>query len=340
VLPWLTFAASAAAVIAGGWLLARTGDRIAGQTGLSGLWIGSLLVASVTSLPEVVTGVAAAAVDEADLATGDIFGSSMANMLILAVIDISHRRVRVLRSVAQAHALGASLAIVLTAFAAAMTIDTLGVEIAHVGLETIVLAAVYMLGTRIIFLEAGRAALGPVGEAAEEPASSSRATRKGRLRWPRVPEAGSLALASVIVLSAGPALAISAREISEQTGLEATFVGVLFLAVTTSLPELASATSAVRMGAYDLAVGGLFGSNAFNMCALLFIDIAYTKGPLFEAVSPAQAVAALVAIVLMATAVMGLVQRAERRLWLLEPDAAAIVVGYVGGLFLVYNATT
>ena len=295
-----------------------------------------MLVASVTSLPEIVTDVAAAAVDEADLAAGDLFGSSMANMLILALIDLSHRRVRVLRSVAQAHTLGASLAIVLTAFAATMTIDNLGVAIGHVGLESIVLAGLYVLGTRVIFLEAGRTALGPPPADAPE---EERSNGVVALQWPERRQIGLFVLAAAPVVAAGPLLAVSARDISEQTGLDATFVGVLLLAVTTSLPELATSVSAVRIGAYDLAVGGLFGSNAFNMFAFLFVDIAYTPGPVFDAVSPSQGVAALFAIGLMATAMMGLVQRSERRLWLLEPDAAAIVVTYLAGLFLVYQAT-
>jgi cation:H+ antiporter len=336
VLAWIAFTGCALVVVLAGWQLARAGDRIAGQTGLSGLWIGAVLVASVTSLPEVVTSAAAAAVDEADLAAGDIFGSSMANMLILAVIDLSHRRVRVLRSVTQAHTLGASLAIVLTAFAATMTIDNLGVEIGHVGLESLILAGLYILGTRVIFHEAGRAALGPPpGDEAEagEPAG-------GRVfRWPERRQIGMFALAAALVLAAGPLLAISAREISEQTGLETGFVGVVFLAATTSLPELATSAAAVRIGAYDLAVGGLFGSNAFNVFALLFVDLAYTDGPVFEAVSPAQSMAALFAIILTATAMMGLVQQRERRLWLIEPDAMAIVFAYFAGIALVYNAS-
>lgn len=337
MLAWITFGGCACVVVLGGWLLARASDRIAAQTGLSGLWIGAVMVASVTSLPEIVTDVAAAAVDEADLAAGDLFGSSMANMLILALIDLSHRRVRVLRRVAQAHTLGASLAIILTAFAATMTIDNLGVAIGHVGLESIILAALYILGTRVIFLEAGREALGPV------PAHSSEeegANRTASSRWPEPGQIGLFAFAAALVIAAGPLLAISSRDISEQTGLEATFVGVLLLAVTTSLPELASSVAAVRLGAYDMAVGGLFGSNAFNMSAFFFVDMAYTRGPVFEHVSSAQGVAALFAVILTATAMMGLQQRTERRLWLLEPDAAAIVVAYFVGLFLVYQATT
>jgi cation:H+ antiporter len=295
------------------------------------------LVASVTSLPEIVTDVSAAIVDEADLAAGDLFGSSMANMLILALIDLSHRRVRVLRRVTQAHALGASLAIVLTSFAAAMTIDGLGLAIGHVGLESIILAGLYMLGTRVIFLEAGREALGP--PPADAPIQEPRA-RPMAFQWPDARHVGVFVLAAALVVAAGPLLAISARDIAEQSGLETSFVGVLMLAVVTSLPELATSVTAVRLGAYDLAVGGLFGSNAFNMCAFLFVDIAYTKGPIFDDLSPSQGVAAMFAIGLMATTMIGLAQRAERRLWLLEPDATAIVVVYLIGLLMVYRATS
>ncbi len=340
-LPWAVFALSAAAVGMAGWQLARQGDRISDQTGIGGLWVGAMLIAAATSLPEIITDVSAAAIDEPNLAAGDLFGSSMANMLILAVIDLMHRRQRVLRTVSQGHGLVAMLAVALTVMAAAFIVSDSPLSIGHVGLETLVLAAVYLLGTRIVFRHEYIEALARIaGRAGENRGETQTADDVQGLRLPQRETALRFLAAAAVIIAAGPLLALSAEGISDQTGIEASFVGVVFLATTTSLPELISSISAVRMGAHDLAVGNLFGSNCFNMAAFVFVDFAYTPGPIFDAVDRAEIVAALVAVFLMATAMMGIIYRAERRFWILEPDAAAVMIAYGLGLLMVYDATT
>jgi cation:H+ antiporter len=72
-------------------------------------------------------------------------------------------------------------------------------------------------------------------------------------------------------------------------GTTATFIGTSLVAITTSLPELVVSISAVRLGAFDLAVGNLFGSNAFNMAAFFFADLTYQQGGLLSTVSSTHA---------------------------------------------------
>ena len=64
---------------------------IAESTGLGRIFVGALFNAIAMSLPELGTDVAAAASDAPDLAIGDLFGSSMANMAILAIVDLRYR---------------------------------------------------------------------------------------------------------------------------------------------------------------------------------------------------------------------------------------------------------
>jgi cation:H+ antiporter len=101
-----------------------------------------------------------------------------------------------------------------------------------------------------------------------------------------------------------------------------------------------TAIAAVRLGSYDLAVGNLFGSNAINMFVFLFVDIAYRPGPLFANAADAQVLAAMMGVLLTATGMMGIIYRTERRYFLLEPDAVALALAYVGGMWLVYQAGT
>lgn len=333
--PWLIFFVSAAAVVIAGSGLARFGDRISEESGIGGIWVGAFAVAAVTSLPEVVTDTTAAWIEEPDLAVGDLFGSCMANMMVLAILDLAHRQHRVWQRVSVGNAVVAALAMALVSLAAAFIATDLGWSIGWVGVDTLAVAGLYILGSRVVFRHEYLAARARIAEKAAE-AEGIEVAETGLTPPSRVALLGFATTAAVIIV-AGPFVALSADEIADQTGIGASFVGVTFLAITTSLPELTAGITAVRLGAYDLAVGNLFGSNTFNMFALVFVDVAYRPGPVLSDVSQAQVVAGLAAMLLMATGVMGVLFRAERRYLLIEPDAAAMIAAYVIGMLMVYH---
>ncbi|WP_290792400.1 hypothetical protein [Flavihumibacter sp. UBA7668] len=80
---------------------------------------------------------------------------------------------------------------------------------------------------------------------------------------------------ALIIIVAALALPFFAEHIAESAGLIKSFVGTLFLAASTSLPEIAVSIAAVRMGALDMAIGGLLGSNIFNILILSIDDLFY-----------------------------------------------------------------
>lgn len=145
------------------------------------------------------------------------------------------------------------------------------------------------------------------------------------------------AVAALGILVAAPVLAEAAKELAEATGISATFIGTSLVAVTTTLPELVTTFAAVRLGAYDLAVGNLFGNNDFNMAVLLLADLAYQKGPLLAVVETTHAVTAFVSILLMSVGVMGIIYRAERRYMLIEPDSLLMIVSYGLSMWLLFR---
>ena len=87
-----------------------------------------------------------------------------------------------------------------------------------------------------------------------------------------------------------------------------------------------------------MAIADLLGSNATNMALLLPIDAAYS-GHLLSDANPAVAMSAMAAIVLMAVGIGAIVLKAERRRMPFDPAAAMLLVVYVLGLALVYDAT-
>lgn len=331
-LVWLRFVVSAVLLILAGTKLAQFGDEIAQKTRLTGFWIGAVLLALATSLPELVADVSAGAIGAVNLAVGDILGSGMANMLILAIIDLiyirRYRKPAVLRKVALSHAFTATLAILLTALVTVFIYLKLNVQILRIGFDTVILAVIYFSGVWFLFREQQRAVIAipaPSGPPEKKPA-----------RQPLAPTLIGFALGGVVVLIAAPFMVQSAERIASWTGLGQTFFGTLFMAAVTSFPELVVSVSAIRIGAFDLAVGNLFGSNAANVAILFATDAAFRGGPLLSHVSAAHAVTGLFLILMMAVGLAGILFRAGRRYPLLIPDSILIIVFYVLGMAAVY----
>jgi cation:H+ antiporter len=323
----VVFVVSAGVLVRAGSSLAGHADQIADRTKMSRLFVGTLLLAFATSLPELITEVTAARAGAPDLAVGDLLGSSMANMAILAVIDLMYRG-KVWPAVELGHARVAAVAIALTAMVALSIFTKTTFEIGWVGVTPILIAFLYVVSIawfrRMPLL--ARPGLETPKITIQRPVgwSEKAATRSLAGLWARF---GASAL---VIVATAPVVTMSVKVIADATGIAQTFLGAALLAVTTSLPELIASVASVRIGAYDMAVGNLFGSNVANMSILLFSDIAYTQGPILAAVSQTQIISALGAIVLMAIAVAAIVGESETRIRKLEPDAIVLLIAYAG----------
>ena len=322
----LVFLVSAAVLVWAGSSLAGYADQIAERMRMSRLFVGTLMLAFATSLPEVVTDITAARAGAPDLAVGDLFGSSMANMAILGIIDLLYRG-KVWPSVELGHARVAAVAIGLTSIALLNLLTRSEVGIGWVGFAPILIMLLYILSIawfrRMPLL--ARPGLDAPQIPLRKPTGWSEKASKISLRglWAR------FGMSALLILVTAPIVTLSVKAIADSTGIAQTFLGAALLAVTTSLPELVASIASVRIGAYDMAVGNLFGSNVANMSVLLFADIAFTDGPILAAVSQSQVVAAIGAILLMAVAVAAIVGESERtRLRKLEPDAIVLLVIY------------
>jgi cation:H+ antiporter len=331
----LLFLAAAAVLIRAGIALARAGDEIATRTRLGGLLVGMLLMAAATSLPEAVTVISAAATGAPDLAVGGVFGSSMGNMAVLAVIDLVHRRHRVWTLVELGQARVASVAIALTGLATVGAATPEGFTFGWVGFDTVLVAVGYIAALGWIRRSPQSAltrATRPTGPFPQPTEIGVVAHPSGEVRQ----AVARFAVGSLAVLASGPLVTISTERIAKELGLAETFAGVTLLAVATSLPELVTSLGAVRIGSYDLAVGNLFGSNAVNLIMLLGADLVYTRGPILSGTHPAQVVAGVASMGLMAVALAAIVHGEETRISRIEPDALLLLLAYAGGLAAVW----
>ena len=327
---WLIFLVTALAIVLASTMLVRNADVIADRTGLGHVWIGAFLLAAVTSLPELVTGSAAVLRGTPELGTGSLFGSNMANMAILGLLGLVYARHRVMQHEVPGMALTAIMAIVMTGLACLFIVARLEIGVGWLSIGSLALVAVLL--TNAFLMQGHRETTAhpdatPLTVArAEEPSLGIASV------W--------FAAAALVVLAAGPFLVISAEEIAEITGVSDTFFGVVALAVATSLPELATTAAAVRMGAMGLAVGNLFGSNVANMAILAWLDVIHVEGPLLESIDMSNAVAGMVAILMMTVGLMEMILRTERRRLPFDPAAVVILIGYALGLLLVWSMSS
>ena len=326
---WLQFVGCTAAILYCGSNLSRYGDVIAEKTGLGRTWVGVILLASVTSLPELVTGISSVAVyNLPDIAVGDILGSCMFNILIIALLDLVGGAAPISTRAHQGQVLTAAFGILLLGLVAiSLSAGKHAPAIGWFGVYSLVFLAVYFLAVRVVFLYEKNRLAEFVKEMAEE-------AQYGHISRSRA--YGLFAANSAVIVLAAAYLPKIAAQIAEQTGLGQAFVGNTLVALSTSLPELVVSVAALRIGAVDMVYGNIFGSNLFNILILALDDLFYAKGPLLAHVSAGHIVPATAAMALSAVAVIGLTYRTERKVLPLAWDALGIVAVYLFAMIVLY----
>lgn len=319
---WVQFIVASAILVLTARQLAKYGDIIAIRTKLGGMFVGTLLLAGATSLPELLTTINSLGQNVPNLAAGNMFGSNMFNMFMLAILDLTNQNARILRQVALKHALTAGLAILLIGLAVFFIDINQDWKIGWVGLDSLLLMGVYLGGIRLL-----------QGNNPPPPVVTELDPKLPPL-WKALLGFG---IATSILVAIAPLLVSSSARIAEITGLGAGFVGILLVGMVTSLPEMVTTISAARMGAYDLAVGNLFGSNVFNMFALGLTDVFLTSGRFIGAIDRDFAVAGVLSLILTALGLLGNLARLERRLLFIEIDALMLILVYLSGLWIIYS---
>jgi cation:H+ antiporter len=144
-------------------------------------------------------------------------------------------------------------------------------------------------------------------------------------------------IAAIVIVICGIMLAQIGDQIAEQTGLEESFVGTLFLALATSLPELTVSITAVKIGAFDLMLGNIIGSNMFNVFVLAVTDMAYRKEALHipENINPGLLIIAACAIGM--TLIVGVAGKQRKKARFIAWESLAMLGLYLTGLFALYK---
>lgn len=329
MLLWLGFIICTSLIVYSGSSLAKYGDIIAEKTGLGRTWIGVVLMASVTSLPELVTGISSVTyAGVPNIAVGDVLGSCVFNMLILALLDAVYRPMPISAKAHHGHVLSAAFGILLLGIVTiSLFLGNRILPLGWIGIYTLLFVIIYFIAMRLVYFYERKQISAFVKEIAVELKYKDIATKTAVVNY---------AVNAIIIIIAATFLPKIGEGIAETTGLGQTFVGNIFIAISTSLPEVVVSIAAVKIGSIDLAIGNLFGSNIFNMFILAIDDILFTKGPLLSFVNQNHIISAVFAIAMTTIAVIGLTYRAERKRLFLAWDSIGIVLVYALNLMLLY----
>ncbi|MFC2019455.1 sodium:calcium antiporter [Chloroflexota bacterium] len=279
------------------------GDVIAEKTGLGGVWTGLILLAVVTSLPEFFTGVSSIVlVGAPDLTIGNLFGANAFNLFNLAILDIAYKGGPLLGTASLNHRVTAlcSLILILVAAVSIFVSQFVSLGIGWIGWYTPVIIALYVFFVRQLFKREQRQPSPPPAPLDGVGISSRRVYTH-------------FAISAIFIIGAGIWLATIGEEITLATGWGESLVGSLFLGFTTTLPEFTVSLAAMRIGAVDMAVANMIGSNLFNMTIISIDDLIYTRGPILAHVATKNIIIAGAAILLTALFIIGFRFKARKR---------------------------
>ena len=324
----LQFLATALVIVLAGVRLARYGDVLGEKTGLGRSWIGLVLLAATTSLPELFTGFGATALAALpDIAMGDVLGSCMFNLLILSLMDAIHPEPLSARA-HQSHALSIGFGLVL------IGVTGIGLVAGHrlpaigwIGLYSPVLIGLYFVAMRVIFAHERQRRAQETQEVAHELHYGATTLRSAVLQY---------SLAALAVIVAALWLPRLGAELARQTGLGEAFVGSLFVAITTSLPEIVVSLAAVRIGALDLGIGNVLGSNLFNLLILGLDDVFYRAGPLMADAGASHGISVVAIVMMSGLFLIGLTYKIMTKRFVVTWDTGAIAAVYVVAVALSY----
>ncbi|HSG75952.1 MAG TPA: hypothetical protein VLA30_07420 [Burkholderiales bacterium] len=317
----LVFVVSAAFVIAAGIGLARYGDDLAESTGWGKLWVGTLLVGIATSLPEVTVNISAVWLEDSPgLALGNVFGADMMNVFVLGCVGLAFGIGNLFGGQGRDTELLILVGMALVALALVFGIAG-DVKLGPTSLGTALILAAYLVGMRMVY-KAGQTHM----HLEDIPAPTGSAKKA----WI------GFGISVAVVIVAGRFLAASADRIAEISGISASFIGVLLVSIVTTLPEGSVTVAATLRKSYGIAMGNVYGSNAFNVTILTFSDL-FSPAPLLGKMEGAHFAAGLAAFALMLIGY--LVWKGVQRpafAWA-RTLAPAIPVVYVGALYIVYT---
>ena len=322
---WILFVILSATIFITGKKLVIYGDILAEKLSLGHTTVGIIFVASITSLPELITGVSAVTLaDSPDIAVGEIFGSCMFNLLILAILDAFYKDKPVTTQVHYGLTLSTTFGIILITVAlSGILLKTIIPSVGWINLTSIIIVFLYISSIRIITIYEKNL----IEEAVQELQYEDIDTKNVLVKY---------LINSVILVISALFLPKVGKEITEEYGLSESFFGTLFVALVTSLPEFAVSLSAVKLNLLTMAVANILGSNVFNIFIIAINDLFYIKGSIFNHIDTSNIIPAISSILMSSVVIIGLIYRAEKKIGMFAYESIVLIFMYLLTIYLMY----
>lgn len=306
-------------IVLAGYRLTRIGDELAERTGFGESLVGFVLLAAVTSLPELSTAVSAAVIEQSDLVMGNIFGSNIFNLLIIGFLVLTLGR-RKLVDGDEKNVFTGTLGVALGAVAGLGLLS--GFEWTG---ECLLVAYIFIMWLNYRFEQ-------------KHLSTDTKPSFQFCVLWRLYFQ--FVALGAVVVVTGYLMTTVSDRIAVTPISLGAasfvlgrTFIGQLILAISTSLPELIVTISAMKLGRINMAYANIYGSNIFNL-AILGISGSIFNGNLFTAAGPQNLFSLLVFMLMAAISLGALNYRSTRKLRL---DGVMIILLFLLNMAYVFS---
>lgn len=314
-----------------GWFgikMTKTARDLAHNTGLGEALMGALFIGASTSLSGITTSVSAAAAGYAEMAVSNGLGGIAAQTAFLALADIAYRRANLEHAAASAENLFMAAFVLTLLGIHALALSVPAVSMFAVHPATVVLVISYIFGVHLLAKTHDTPMWLPkrTADTSQEPEDRRHTRRRVGKLWLH------FSIYATIVALAGWSLAQLAIPLGEKTGLSQGIVAGVFTAVSTSIPELVVAITAVRMGALNLAVGDIIGGNAFDTLFVAASDVVYREGPIYAAISSAEQFWLANSILMTGVLLMGLIYRQRHGPGNIGLESVILLILYFGGV--------
>lgn len=250
-------------IVSGSIMISKQAEIIEQNSKLNALIVGSLL-ALATSLPELATGITSTMIGQSTMSISNVLGSNVFNILILAIMNIIFFKSIIYKQIEKkANRTNLFVLIIYILLAITFSINSSVVLFGHLDITSIIIIIIYAIALKSL-------------DGAEEVKEHKHTVDKQALKKATI----TFVLLALVILFTSIQLAKVAEAIMIASGLSASFVGAIFIGVSTSLPELVTCTALMKSHQYDMAATGVLGSNLFNFLILSIVDLT-DKGSLY-----------------------------------------------------------
>lgn len=265
---YVLYAVSAVVVVILAVNASRYANMLDRNSRLPGAFIGGVILAAITSLPEFFTSLSSVTIFSMhDFPVGNVLGSNIFNLSVMSVVILFYVKKFSKAKLSRVYSRIAIIVIIMYALVGIGFIAGDRLSVAHFGIVSVLVAMLYIAGAKYAAMSDDTTA----DESALKYAASIKKDLSNRQAMGRlIATSGFLVIASGVVTYA-------AGNLTVEWGLSHGFAGAIFLGIATSIPEVTSVITLFRVKNFDIAVGGIIGSSMFNFLILAVTDAVYLR---------------------------------------------------------------